>query len=107
MRRKNIQEGAKVNILKGQEGNQRQHNRRHRTAPVYNINKLVAIKITRSGSGIKLTPKFLAPYKVVRIKPHDRYDVVKERTHEGPTTQLPIHFITLNYGLMQLQLEPR
>ncbi|GBO39351.1 Pro-Pol polyprotein [Araneus ventricosus] len=79
-----IREEAKVNIFKVQEENRRQYNRRRRNAPIYKINDLVAIKRTQLGGGLKLKPKFLGPYKVVKIKPHDRYDVVKVGSHEGP-----------------------
>ncbi|GBO45854.1 Pro-Pol polyprotein [Araneus ventricosus] len=65
-----IREEAKVNIFKVQEENRRQYNRRRRTAPIYKINDLVAINRTQLGGGLKLKPKFLGPYKVVKFKPH-------------------------------------
>ncbi|GBO29901.1 hypothetical protein AVEN_249386-1 [Araneus ventricosus] len=79
-----IREEAKANIFKVQEENRRKYNRRRATAPIYKINDLVAIKRTQLGGGLKLKPKFLGPYKVVKIKPHDRYDVAKVGSHEGP-----------------------
>ncbi|GBO03989.1 hypothetical protein AVEN_124881-1 [Araneus ventricosus] len=79
-----IHEEAKVNIFKVQEQNRRQCNRRRRASPVYNINDLVAIKRTQLGGGLKLKPKFLGPYKVVKIKLHVRYYVEKVGSHEGP-----------------------
>ncbi|GBN43864.1 hypothetical protein AVEN_5382-1 [Araneus ventricosus] len=83
-KKETIREEAKVNIFKVQEENRRQYNRRRRNAPIYKINDLVAIKRTQLGGGLKLKPKFLGPYKVVKIKPHDRYDVAKVGSHEGP-----------------------
>ncbi|GBN35257.1 hypothetical protein AVEN_239441-1, partial [Araneus ventricosus] len=74
---------AKANIYKVQEKNRCQCNRRRRTATIYKINDLVAFKRTQLGGGIKLKPKFLGPYKVVKIKPHDRYDIAKVGSHEG------------------------
>ncbi|GBN85294.1 hypothetical protein AVEN_181422-1 [Araneus ventricosus] len=74
-----IHEEAKANIFKVQE-----ENRRRRAAPIYKINDLVAIKRTQLGGGLKLRHKFLGPYKVVNIKPHDSYDVPKVGSHEKP-----------------------
>ncbi|GBM26141.1 hypothetical protein AVEN_231532-1, partial [Araneus ventricosus] len=68
--------------FKVQEENRRQYNRRRRTAPIYKINDLVAIKRTQL-VGLKLKPKFLGPYTAVKIKPHDRYDVAKLGSHDG------------------------
>ncbi|GBM27698.1 hypothetical protein AVEN_25328-1 [Araneus ventricosus] len=42
------------------------------------------IKRTQLGGGLKLKHKFLGHYKVVKINPHDRYDVAKVGSHEGP-----------------------
>ncbi|GBM33149.1 hypothetical protein AVEN_83664-1 [Araneus ventricosus] len=82
--KKTIREEVKANIFKVQEDNRRQYNRHRRTAPIYKINDLIAIKRTQLGGGLKLKPKFLGPYKVVKIKLHDRYDVAKVGSHEGP-----------------------
>ncbi|GBM87451.1 hypothetical protein AVEN_9553-1 [Araneus ventricosus] len=60
-----IREEAKANIFRVQEENQRR-----RTAPIYKINDLVAFKRTQLAGGFKLKPKFLGPYKLVKIKPH-------------------------------------
>ncbi|GBM13808.1 hypothetical protein AVEN_50150-1 [Araneus ventricosus] len=48
-----IRKEAKANIFK--EEHRRQYNRSRRTAPIYNINELVAIKSTELGGGLKLT----------------------------------------------------
>ncbi|GBN90313.1 hypothetical protein AVEN_114739-1 [Araneus ventricosus] len=68
-----------ANIFKLQEWN-----RRRRTAPIYRINDLVAIKKTQLGGDLKLKPKFFGPYKVAEIKPHGRYDVAKVGSNEEP-----------------------
>ena len=43
----------------------------------YKVSDLVAIKRTQFGGGMKLTAKYLASYKVVKMKPNDTYDVLK------------------------------
>lgn len=55
-------------------------------APVYNVGDMVVIKRTQFGSGLKIRPKFLGPYEIVKINPHDRYDVKKVSNTEGPIT---------------------
>ncbi|GBM57143.1 hypothetical protein AVEN_71516-1 [Araneus ventricosus] len=52
----------------------------------YVINLFSAIKRTQLGGGLKLKHKFLGNYKVVKIKPHYRYDVAKVGSHEGPAS---------------------
>ncbi|GJQ82860.1 hypothetical protein Trydic_g2598 [Trypoxylus dichotomus] len=42
-----------------------------RTAAKYREGDLVAIKKTPQGPGLKLKPKFMGPYKIVKIKPKD------------------------------------
>ena len=44
----------------------------------YKINDLVAIKRVQVGSGKKLCAKYLGPYKVVRVKLNNSYDVERE-----------------------------
>jgi len=49
------------------------------------LSKDVAIKWTQLGPGLKLRPKYLGPYRIVRVKLHDTYDVTKESVFsEGP-----------------------
>ncbi|GBN66281.1 hypothetical protein AVEN_145296-1 [Araneus ventricosus] len=93
---------VKANISKVQEENRRQYNRRHTTAPIYKINDSVAIKRTQLGGGLKLKPKFLGPYKVVKIKSHDHYDVAKVGSHEGPAATSTAAEHIPDPGLMQL-----
>ena len=47
------------------------------------IGDLVAIKQSQFGSGLKLKPKFLGPYRVIRRMNHDRYEVGKVGEAEG------------------------
>ncbi|GFU51833.1 putative DD41D transposase [Trichonephila clavipes] len=42
-----------------------------RLSPGYQKGNLVAIQRTQFGSGLKLRPKFLGPYKVIEVKPRD------------------------------------
>lgn len=44
----------------------------------------MAIVRTQFGSGLKLRIRFYGPYKITKVKPNDRYDVVKIGDHEGP-----------------------
>ena len=45
----------------------------------------MAIKRTQFGPGLKLKPKYLGPYRVVKYKRKDRYDVEKlDSSVEGP-----------------------
>lgn len=44
----------------------------------------VAIKRTQLGPGQKFLPKFLAPYRVIKVMRHDRYVIEKVGDHEGP-----------------------
>ena len=70
-----IREIAKVNIIKIQEENRRTFNKKRKKACVYKEGDLVAIEGTQFDSGPKLRSKFHGPYKIIKIKPHDRYDV--------------------------------
>ena len=44
---------------------------------------MVAIKRTQFGSGLKLKPKFLGPYRIVKKLNHGRYEVEKIGEGEG------------------------
>ena len=82
--REEEREEAKRCILKMQEENRRTYNRKRKTAHIYKKGDLVAIQRTQMESGMKLRPKFHGPYEIIRVKPHDRYDVRKLGEHEGP-----------------------
>ncbi|GFT49336.1 transposon Tf2-9 polyprotein [Trichonephila clavipes] len=84
--REKIREEAKRNILKMQEKNCRNFNKKRKKAYQYEIRDIVAIQRTQFGTGLKLRPKFFGPYEVVKVKPKDRYDVRKIGLHEGPNT---------------------
>ncbi|GFV96913.1 blastopia polyprotein [Trichonephila clavipes] len=84
--REKIREEAKQNILKMQEENCRNFNKKRKKAYQYEIEDIVAIQRTQFGTGLKLRPKFFGPYEVVKVKPKDRYDVRKIGLHEGPNT---------------------
>ena len=55
-----------------------------RAAQPYKIGDLVAIKRTQFGPNLKLKAKFFGPYKIVKIKGGNTFDVSKEGYHEGP-----------------------
>ncbi|KAG5889614.1 hypothetical protein JTB14_002004 [Gonioctena quinquepunctata] len=75
---------SKKQILKVQEENRRTYNLRKRKPRIYKKGDLVAIKRTQFVVGIKIQRKFLGPNEVTKMKPNDRYDVVKVGHHEGP-----------------------
>ncbi|GFW86305.1 uncharacterized protein TNCV_4330891 [Trichonephila clavipes] len=62
----------------------RTYDRKRKRAPGYQKGDLVAIQRTQFGSGLKLRPKFLGPYKVIEVKPRDRYNLERVGNHEGP-----------------------
>ncbi|GFT19083.1 transposon Tf2-6 polyprotein [Trichonephila clavipes] len=84
--RNQLRQDAKRNIQKIQAENKRTYDRKRKKAPRYQKGDLVAIQKTQFGSGLKLRPKFLGPYKVIEVKPRDRYNFFLERVgnHEGP-----------------------
>ncbi|KAJ0171338.1 hypothetical protein K1T71_012888 [Dendrolimus kikuchii] len=52
---------------------------------IYQIGDIVAIKRTQFGTCLKLKAKYLGPYRVVKVKRNDRYDVEKvDPCDEGP-----------------------
>ncbi|GFW86231.1 hypothetical protein TNCV_4779431 [Trichonephila clavipes] len=71
--RNQLRQDAKRNIQKIQAENKRTYDRKRKKAPRYQKGDLVAIQRTQFGSGLKLRPKFLGPYKVIEVKPRDRY----------------------------------
>lgn len=85
--RENLREAARVQISKIQEENKRNYDKNRKQSRQYQVGDLVAIKKTQFGTHSKLKPKFLGPYKVVRIKGRDRYDVSKvHHMVEGPNS---------------------
>lgn len=82
--RNELRIAAKEKILKVQQENRRHYNRRRKEAQKFKEDDLVAIKRTQLGPGLKLAPKFLGPYQVVKILRKDRYVVQKIGESEGP-----------------------
>ncbi|GFW85301.1 blastopia polyprotein [Trichonephila clavipes] len=64
--REKIREEAKQNILKMQEENCRNFNKKRKKAYQYEIGDIVAIQRTQFGTGLKQRPKFFGPYEVVK-----------------------------------------
>lgn len=79
-----LRERAKNQILAVTEENKRTYNSKRKSATTYEVNDLVAIKRTQFGSSLKLQSKFFGPYKVIKSKGNDRYDVEKIGIHDGP-----------------------
>ncbi|GFW66676.1 transposon Tf2-9 polyprotein [Trichonephila clavipes] len=82
--RNQLRQDAKRNIQKIQAENKRTYDRKRKRAPRYQKGDLVAFQRTQFGSGLKLRPKFLGPYKVIEVKPRDRYNLERVGNHEGP-----------------------
>ncbi|GFW08235.1 hypothetical protein TNCV_956661 [Trichonephila clavipes] len=82
--RGNLRREAKQNILKFQEENRRTYNRKRKEAHLYKKDDLVVVMRTQFGNKLKLRIKYFGPYQETKVKPHDRYDVVKIGDHEGP-----------------------
>jgi transposase InsO family protein len=82
--RDDLRKEAKRQIFKVQEQNKKTYNLRRRAPQTHKIGDLVAIKRTQFGPHLKLKPKFLGPYKIIKIKDNDTYEVSKEGQHEGP-----------------------
>lgn len=83
--REELRKSAKQQILKIQEENRRNYNKKRKPSRKYEEGGLVAVMRTQFGTGLKLKPKFLGPYKVVKVKRNDRYDVEKADSRaEGP-----------------------
>ncbi|GFX92386.1 transposon Tf2-9 polyprotein [Trichonephila clavipes] len=80
--RNQLRQDAKRNIQKIQAENKRTYDRKRKKAPGYQKGDLVAIQRTQFGSGLKLRPKFLGPYKVIEVKPRDRYNLERVGNHE-------------------------
>ncbi|KZC05026.1 hypothetical protein WN55_04846 [Dufourea novaeangliae] len=71
--RKELRRRAKEAILKLQMENRKSFNKKKTKAKRYEAGELVAIRRTQFGPGLKLYPKYLGPYEVVRALRNDRY----------------------------------
>lgn len=83
--REELRKNAKEQLLKVQEENKSRYNLRRKEPTKYKEGELVAIKRTQFGTGLKFAAKFLGPYEILKVKPNERYDVIKVGYHEGPT----------------------
>ncbi|CAK9801710.1 Transposon Ty3-I Gag-Pol polyprotein [Anthophora plagiata] len=84
--RDQVRTEAKKRIAEIQAENRRAFNKKRKKATRYKTGDLVAIKRMQAGPGLKLHPKFLGPYRVVKILRNDRYMVQQEGEYEGPQT---------------------
>ncbi|GBO32305.1 Transposon Tf2-8 polyprotein [Araneus ventricosus] len=82
--RDELRQDAKKNIQKIQAENKRTYDRKCRNAPSYQRGDLVVIQRTQFGTGLKLRPRFLGPYRIVKVKPRNRYDLEKVGNHDCP-----------------------
>ncbi|GBM28154.1 Pro-Pol polyprotein, partial [Araneus ventricosus] len=82
--RDELRQDAKKNIQKIQAENKRTYDRKCRNAPSYQRGDLVVIQRTRFGTGLKLRPRVLGPYRIVKVKPRNRYDLEKVGNHDSP-----------------------
>lgn len=82
--RDDIREKARHEIAKIQKENITQHNKNCKTPHLYKVGDLVFIKRTQFGSGLKIKPNFLGPYRVTHLNRNDRYRVEKVGSGEGP-----------------------
>lgn len=67
-----------------QEENKRVYDRKRKPAIQYKVGDVVAIRRTQFGSGLKIHPQYLGPYRIVGVKGNERYEVEKIGSHEGP-----------------------
>ncbi|KYN50166.1 hypothetical protein ALC62_00865, partial [Cyphomyrmex costatus] len=82
--RDQLRDQAKNQILKVQNENRRTYNLRRRAPKKYKLDDLVAIKRVQLGPGKKLCAKYLGPYKIVKVKFNNSYDVQRVQPGEGP-----------------------
>lgn len=81
--RESLRDEARENILRIQHENKRNFDRKRVPEVTYEVGELVAIKRTQFGTGKKLRPKFLGPYRVTKRLNHGRYEVEKIGDSEG------------------------
>lgn len=82
--REELRNRAKQQIRKLRDENKRTFNAKRKQATQHDVGDLVAIKRTQFGTGLKLRGKYFGPYKVIKSKGNDRYEVEKVGIHEGP-----------------------
>ena len=82
--REELRESAKEQITKVQSENRRTYNLRRRKPNMYKLGEIAAIKKTQLGPGTKLKTKFAGPYKIVKVKPNNSYDVERVGGCTGP-----------------------
>lgn len=83
--REELRKKAKEQMLAVQEENRKYYNKKRKESQKYMVGDLVAIKRTQFGTGLKLKPKYLGPYKVTKVNVNDRYEVEKaDSSAEGP-----------------------
>lgn len=82
--RDELREQARERIIRTQDENKRNYNKRRKKAKRYREDDLVAIKRTQAGPGLKCAAKFLGPYQIIKMLRNDRYVVRKIGDHEGP-----------------------
>lgn len=81
--RDEIRANAKIQITKVQSKNRTQHNKKCKPSHKYSLWGIVVIRRTQFGTGMKIKPHFLGPYRIIKIKSNDRYDVEKQGDTEG------------------------
>lgn len=82
--RDELREQARDCIMRIQEENKRNFNKRRKEARRYREDDLVAIKRTQLGPGLKCADRFLGSYQISKALRNDRYVVKKLGDHEGP-----------------------
>lgn len=82
--RNESREVAKAQILRVQDENRKQFNKKRKPAVQYKLGDIVAVKRTQFVNGNKLAPKYLGPYRISKVLPNERYEVSKQGHHEGP-----------------------
>lgn len=82
--REELRQRAKVQILKVQEENMKNYNKKRKESHKYKEGDMVAIRRTQYGTNMKLKALYLGPYTVTKVKGKDRYDVERVGRVEGP-----------------------
>ncbi|GFS52487.1 uncharacterized protein TNIN_349971 [Trichonephila inaurata madagascariensis] len=70
-----LRNDTKKNIETIQSENRKTYNKRRNIATMYKEGDLVAFQGTQFGTGLKLRPKFLGPYKITKVNSRDRYEM--------------------------------